>query len=74
MLYLIHHPEHARAVDLRGEASADVIAVRFDCTLAEMIDLAAQIGVERMKRFGLETGDLYITEGGKRVAHIARRK
>jgi hypothetical protein len=72
MLYLIHHTEKNAPVELRGEASADVIAGRFDCTLPDMIDIAEKARTSRSRIWGLATGTLYITERGKRVVYIAK--
>ena len=72
MDYYIHHPEANAPVDLRGGASNDIVSLRFDAALIDMIALANQIRVNRSKRFGLETGDLYITEAGRRIVHILK--
>ena len=72
MLYLIHCPENNTPVALRGEASADVIIARWDCTLPDMIGIAEKARTFRSRVFGLSTGDLYITERGKRVVYIAK--
>lgn len=72
MIYFIHHPQGNAPVELRGGGSKDVIACRFDCALLDMIELAGKIRVDRLKRFGLETGDLYITENGRTVLHISK--
>ena len=71
MTYIIHAPKKGEPVDLRGDASKDLVAVRFDATYDQMVDLMFKI-LKRRKSAGLETADLYLSEEGYRVVTDTR--
>jgi hypothetical protein len=62
MLYLIHHPQEGQKPSLTGETAKDVIAIRF--SEKEAIAALPEIPAVR-QRFGLSTGTLYVSAGGK---------
>jgi hypothetical protein len=74
MLYMIHHPKQGHTVDLSGESARDVMACRFDCSLADMIALAETLRTTRRQRYGLDTATLYISERGRTVVHISQAR
>jgi hypothetical protein len=69
MLYIIHEQPGENPPDLCGEAAKDLIAVRFD--LQSAIDCLPYVAPNR-QRYGLSTGTLYVSEGGRRVVYTYR--
>lgn len=66
MLYMIHHYGAGQSPALVGEGAPDMIACRFDCSLAEMIELAKGVADKRLV-LGLTTEKLAISERGRKV-------
>lgn len=66
MLYIIHHYKAGQSPALVGEGAPDMIACRFDLSLAEMIELAKGVAARRLV-YGLETERLAISERGRKV-------
>lgn len=74
MMYIVHHPEADNIPDLCGEGAKDMLLCRFDAPLDEMKIIMERIADQRMQRYELTTGKLYLSERGRKIVYVLEPK